>query len=56
MADVTEKTTHRADETIGRDHYVAPTLREFGPVGALTQSGTSGVAETGMLGDMGRMG
>ena len=51
MADVKEKTTHRADETTGRDRYISPILKEFGPVGALTQTGTTGMAETGMPND-----
>jgi len=38
----------RAD---ARDTYLPPKLKTFGPVGALTQGGSAGMAEMGM--DMG---
>lgn len=34
-----------------RTAYVAPSLREFGPIGSLTQSGT-GMNQEGMMGAM----
>lgn len=40
-----EHTKDRRDATCERLPYVRPALREFGPVGKLTQSGTSGMGE-----------
>jgi hypothetical protein len=41
--------------TVARKPYARPELREFGQVGALTQSGTGDKAERGGM-DMGMMG
>lgn len=34
-------------EVRAREPYSTPKLREFGPVGTLTQAGTAGLAEAG---------
>ena len=41
-------------ETAGRIPYVAPELRVFGPIGALTQAGTIGTTEGGGSGRLDR--
>ena len=52
MSAVTKDTSHRSEKVALRDPYARPILKEFGPVGALTQTGTMTTAETGMPGDM----
>ena len=37
------------DASLERQPYTRPTLREFGPVGKLTQSGTIGQIEPGAM-------
>lgn len=39
----TVSTLNRADQA--RRNYAPPSLKVFGPIGALTQAGTSGMAE-----------
>lgn len=56
MSAVKQNTSHRSEKVALRDPYARPILKEFGPVGTLTQSGTRDTAETGMPGDMNRMG
>jgi hypothetical protein len=36
-------------QRVGREAYVPPKLRVFGPVGALTQSGTGRATESTMI-------
>jgi len=40
MADPKHTPDQRSSENTGRETYASPTLKEFGPVGVLTQSGT----------------
>ena len=46
-----QQACQRKTRAAARDAYHPPKLKIFGPVGALTQSGTAGMAEMGM--DMG---
>ena len=42
---IQQKTKQSNEQAAARDVYVPPELKEFGPVGALTQSGTAGPSE-----------
>ena len=45
MDDIEQNNQHCDERSVGRETYAAPKLKEFGPVGTLTQGGVSGVAE-----------
>ena len=47
---IKHKAELRGTQLAARKLYALPVLREFGPVGALTQSGTMGVVEASALG------
>ena len=40
---------HAEERPVGRCLYVPPALKEFGPVGALTQSGSGNAVEMTMM-------
>lgn len=48
MAKFDFKTPQPGDRSAHRVPYAAPMLKEFGPVSALTQAGTTGMGEMGM--------
>ena len=45
MVDIQNKAKRLDQRPVGRVAYAPPALKEFGPVGALTQSGTAGPNE-----------
>ena len=47
MTNIEQTAKQREKESVDRDAYAPPRLQEFGPVGALTQGGTSGDVEMG---------
>ena len=50
MTDIQETAERFEEQPMGRCSYAPPALREFGPVGALTQSGTDpNTAENTMM-------
>ena len=53
MSDNKESNQQRKEQASGRNAYTTPNLKEFGPVGALTQSGTGTNPENAQ--DMGAM-
>ena len=46
---MTKRAAQKHDTGLERQPYTRPTLREFGPVGKLTQSGTIGQIEPGAM-------
>ena len=46
MTDVKNAAKQREAQPANRDEYAAPKLKVFGAVGALTQAGTLGTAES----------
>ena len=46
MVDIRQDATHGDEKATGRNRYERPTLKEFGPVGSLTQTGTRMTAES----------
>jgi hypothetical protein len=45
VGNIQQMTKQSNEQAAARDVYVPPKLKEFGPVGALTQSGTAGASE-----------
>ena len=41
-------TRKKVRKTLNKSPYTVPRLREFGPVGSLTQGGSAGTVETGV--------
>jgi len=49
MTKIDQKINQIDERSRPRNAYEAPTLIEFGPVGALTQSGTAAMSEFGIM-------
>ncbi len=47
VAKIEHKNENSVERSVDRKKYAPPKLREFGPVGALTQAGTAGKDEKG---------
>jgi hypothetical protein len=45
MANIKEKSQQSYERSADRDTYVPPKLKEFGPVGNLTQAGSGATSE-----------
>jgi hypothetical protein len=56
VVDIGQKIQHRDKRSVERATYEAPTLKEFGPVGTLTQGGTGAVIENNPMCGMGSPG
>jgi hypothetical protein len=51
VADPNQTIKNRDEQSVDRDEYAPPMLKEFGPVGVLTQAGSTGANEAAPLPD-----